>query len=80
MNEEEIKKEDLKEMKEQVLTVGQHIKMRITDVKWWIDNLILIALGAIVIYYGIKGHYIDTHIIEVCNGQITAQIPTGFTP
>lgn len=59
---------NLKEKKEKAQETIQHIKRRLKDPKFYIDNLILIALIIIVTYYGIKGHYIDTKVIEICNG------------
>lgn len=45
-----------------------YIKERIKTIDFWLDNLTLILLIAVVVYFAVKGHYTDTRIIEVCNG------------
>lgn len=76
MNQDDtITSEDLKQTIKQTKTFAQHVKNRLKDPKFWFDNALLIALAIIVTYFGIKGHYIDTHIIEVpsttCLPQVT---------
>lgn len=67
-DEKEITRKDIEETAEKIKTAKEKIIQRIKSPSFWIDNALLIALLATTIYLGIKGHYIDTRIIEVCNG------------
>lgn len=54
----------------------KHIKKRIKDPKFWIDNALLIILGIIIIIGQIDGMYIRNQVytIETCEGT-----PTNMT-
>lgn len=80
MQEENIRTDEekinVKEMGKEIGKLGEKIKEKIKDPIFWIDNITIITLIGVVIYFGIKGHYLDVRIVEVCNGMPTG----GITP
>lgn len=52
---------------------------KIKNIQWWIDNILLIILIIVVLYFGIKGHYTDVRVIETCYGQPTTPDITLIT-
>lgn len=59
---------NLEETKKEMQRAGNWLKDKLKDPKFWIDNATLIVLIILVIYLWFQGKFIETNIIETCNG------------